>query len=247
MGSALFEKMKSRLEQAIEKTSHPKAAFDADGTLWPTDVGRDFFHYQIKKALLRKKYACPQTEFDQIKEKQGMRASLIWLASSLAGFPIVQVRSWVLDFLADNPLKPFLFQRQLIDWLHEKNVSVFVVSSSLKWVLDSAVQVYGIPKERVIGVETVIKDQIITDHLVSPPPIQAEKVKALQSQAEGGELIFSAGNTLSDQKLLEESKGISFVVATAKNGQRNYDSERNLLQLAKQKSWFYQDGSSYVF
>ena len=94
----------------------------------------------------------------------------------------------------------FLFQKNLIDWLMSKNVPIFIVSSSLKWVLDQALQGYNIPKENIIGLCTLVEKGIITHKPVLPASIHKEKVEAFQKKTKGASPFFVAGNTLSDPK-----------------------------------------------
>ena len=63
----LLKKIKCSLRDSIEQSACPEAAFDADGTLWPSDVGRDFFQYQIEKGLLKSKIVNPRAQFERIK------------------------------------------------------------------------------------------------------------------------------------------------------------------------------------
>ena len=220
----------------------PTAAFDADGTLWPCDVGKDFFHYQVEKGLLKKKCADPLKEFRLLVENQGRSTALKWLAQVQADFPLEQLQGWVSDFLRERPFKVFGFQKHLIEWLIGEKVCVFVVSSSLKWVLDQALCGWGLSKKNIIGVETQVKKGIITDKPILPAPIHDDKVRAFQSHTGLEAPWFSAGNTLSDRALLESARGIRLVVSTARPGDRNYQSEQSMLQLARKKNWFYQEG-----
>lgn len=241
MEQNILEKVKYHLQKIIENDHNPIVAFDADGTLWPCDVGKDFFYYQIKKGLLNRKISDPQAEFNRIDKEQGRKAALLWLAQIQSGFSIEKLNHWISSFLHKNPFKIFLFQRKLIDWLISKNVSVFVVSSSLKWVLDQALQGYNIPRKNIIGVRTLVEHGFITSKPVLPTPIHEEKVQAFQEETQGACPLFVAGNTLSDQALLELSTQIRLVLSTAQIGERNYDSERKLLKIAKERNWFYQE------
>ena len=237
-----LKKIQSSLEEIIKDINKPLAVFDADGTLWPSDVGENFFNYQVKKGLLKDKTSDPPAEFNRIREQKGRKAALLWLAQIQSGISLETLNQWILDFLRENPFKVFLFQKHLIEWLISKNVHVFVVSSSLKWVLDQALQKYNIPKENIIGVQTLVQQGFITSQAVLPPPIHKEKVQAFQEKSKGACPIFVSGNTLSDQALLELSSQIKLVVSTAQLGERTYDSERELLKIAQKRNWFYLDG-----
>ena len=243
MEKAVLEKIKCQIEEVLQVTDLPTAAaFDADGTLWPCDVGKNFFQYQVEKGLLKEKTQDPFKEFNRLSQERGRKIALMWLAQIQAGVSLKQMKEWVQSFLKENPFPVFRFQKNLIEWMGSKNISVFVVSSSLKWILDQALTIYSIPRNNIIGVKTQVEGGIITDKPLLPAPIHADKVLAFQKeQIEKRPLIFVAGNTLSDQALLESSSYLRLVVATARPGERNYESERKLLNIAKEKHWFYQD------
>ncbi len=242
MNSLDLKKLKSRLEKAFtaQKPSERCAAFDADGTLWPSDVGKDFFHYQVEQGFFKKKYSCPFSKFDSIFRLQGRKQALIWLAIAQAGFQLKTLKLWTKDFLLEKPVKMFPFQENLIKWLMKKKVKIFIVSSSLKWVLEQALEGYNIPKKNIIGVETFVKKDLITDEPVLPAPVGEDKVLAFKRVAGEHSLpVFSAGNTLSDKALLESATDVRLTLHTARPGSHNYESEKSLLKIAKKRNWFH--------
>ena len=230
--------LEKTLQETLEKNLRPVAAFDADGTLWPRDVGKSFFQYQVANRILSKD---PQEKFNSIRAEKGREMALIWLAQAQAGFSLKELNQWIREFLQQNPFRMFSFQQCLIEWLMSHKVEVFVVSSSLKWVLDQALLPYHIPQQNIVGVQTEVQKGIITDKPILPAPIQADKVPAFQAVAKGARPFLVAGNTLADQALLEFSSHWHLVVRTAKPEDRNYDSERKLLKIAMDRSWFYYD------
>ncbi|MYE07155.1 MAG: hypothetical protein F4X95_00125 [Oligoflexia bacterium] len=243
MEEVILERIKFQIEEVLGSTDLPvTAAFDADGTLWPCDVGKNFFQYQIEKDLLNEKIRDPFTAFNRLSLEKDRKTALMWLAQIQSGVPLEQMKEWVQGFLKENPFPVFRFQKNLIEWMRSKNISVFVVSSSLKWVLDQALKAYPIPRNNIIGVKTQVEKGMITHKPHWPAPIHADKVAAFQKEQQKKPApIFVAGNTLSDQALLEFSSYVRLVVATARPGDRNYESERKLLNIAKEKHWFYQD------
>lgn len=242
MEKTLLEKIKLKLEPIIKERDQLFAAFDADGTLWPCDVGRDFFSYQIKEGLLKIKTQNPRADFDYLCKERGKYFALLWLAQIQSGFSMDQMEQWIQDFLKQSNVEIFFFQKELIDWLRNKGVQVFIVSSSLKWILDKALQKYSFPQGNIIGVETIVKRGIITDEIILPAPINKDKVLAFQKKTKEMNPIFVAGNTLFDQALLELSTHVRLVVSTARPGEINYPSERELLNIARSRNWFYQEG-----
>ena len=203
------------------------------------DVGKGFFHYQVKKGLVPKEKD-PLGKFDRIREQYGKNIALQFPAQAQAGLSLSDLNQIIEEFFKENPLKVFIFQKKLIEWLYQKNIPVFIVSASLKWVLDYALESYPIPKENIIGVQTLVEKGVITDQLVLPTSIHNDKPLALKKHTGGKPPMFVSGNTLSDQALLESGTGVRLVVASAKEGERNWESERKLLELAKERSWLYQ-------
>ncbi len=236
MSQNLLEKIKSRITNQLKNVKTPPiAVFDADGTLWAEDVGRGFFQYQVQNKLLN--IPNPQDQFNNITLNKGRKKALQWLACIQAGTPFKKMQKMVNDFLTNHHPQAFLFQQQLIKWLKKNQVQIFVVSSSLKWVLNSALKVYNLKAHHIIGVETIIKNNCLSDTLITPAPIGEDKVSALKKISPHPPL-FCAGNTLSDQYLLEWSSS-KLAVTTAQKGEKNYLSEQQLLKIAKQKNWFY--------
>lgn len=238
MSISILKQLQQALTPLIDNMESPIAAFDADGTLWPSDVGREFFYYQVKRKLLRDPH--PSQIFHSIRQKQSRKAALQWLAKAQARTSLSLMEAQVNDFLTQAPPKPFSFQKHLIEWLLKHQVSIFVVSSSLKWVLDKALikASYPVPFSNIIGVETKIINNKITDELIEPAPIEADKPLALKKLVGNMNLLFAAGNTLSDKELLESAL-VKLTVASALEGSKNYASEQELLTLAKKNKWFY--------
>ena len=233
-----LDRIKQNILKARGERLKSTAAFDADGTLWPVDVGRDFFQYQIRKNLLDIPH--PQREFDRcLQMDNNRRRALTWLALNLKGRPLEQVKGWVQNFLKDYPLRVFDFQKELIFWLVRQGVRVFVVSSSVQWVLEEVIQSHFpcIPPENIIGVKTGLKQGVITGKLVEPTPVQDEKVPSLLRQSGGRLPVFAAGNTMSDLALLKSAR-VQMAISTAGAESFNYESEKNLQSHATKNKWF---------
>ncbi len=247
MINAFFNKLKEEVHNNTDKDPKMFAAFDADGTLWPGDVGRGFFQFLIKKKFLIKKFPNLQESFNLIVKENGRKYALIWLAQILDGFKLTEVQKWVKQFFTENPLKAFLFHKCTIEFLHSKNIPVYIVSSSIQWVLEEALKKFNIPPHRIIGVRTIVQNGIITDQPVLPAPVHENKIKALHEKTQGMNPFLVSGNTPADLSLLEASSRLRLVVASAKTGSNNlslggdrmYLLEKELVQIAKDKKWFY--------
>src|SRR3954467_5840821 len=69
------------------------AAFDADGTLWNTDLGEAFFYYIIKNKLVPLP-PDPFAHYNWMKEHVSHTAAYVWLAQILKEVPLAKVREW---------------------------------------------------------------------------------------------------------------------------------------------------------
>ena len=247
MVDIFFNKLKEEVHNSKDKTNPMFAAFDADGTLWPGDVGRGFFQFLIKQKFLIKKFPDLQEALDLTIKENGKKYALIWLAQILSGFKLTEVQKWVKQFFMKNPLKVFLIHKHTIEFLHSKNIPVYIVSSSVQWVLEEALKKFNIPTDNIIGVRTIVRNGIITDQPVLPAPVHENKIKALHEKTKGANPFLVSGNTPADLSLLEASSHLRLVVASAKTksnnlslgGDRMYLLEKQLVQIAKDKKWFY--------
>ena len=232
-----LDKLMTSIERVQHGLSHRIAVFDADGTLWPEDVGFGFFEYQVKNNLL------PYKDFfkninECYRDNQIKTCSIILQKNK--GVLFDQYISWCKEFFKTDPLKVFSFQKKLIKYLKKLDVTVYVVSASPQWVVEQAVKYYELPIDCVVGLKTVVDGEgFITDQLVYPLSMDSGKVTAFLEKSKNLYPFFVSGNTLSDLDLLESSTHIQFVVAQAQKEERQYGSEQILLSIARQKNWFY--------
>lgn len=236
----MIQKIKNSLQTIITNMDRAYAVFDADGTIWPQDVGKSFFEYQVKQRTFKNTMSDPSSEFNRVFKEQGKRAALLWLIQIQVGTPLHILNQSIKEFLKPS-ITIFSFQKNLIHWLISQKVNVYIVSSSLKLILEEALKEFNIPSENIIGINAEVQNGIITDKVIFPAPINVEKVQAFQAQTNNAIPCFVAGNTLYDQSLLELSSHIRLVVSSTKVGERNFESEKKLLQIAKNRQWLYID------
>ena len=228
------------IEQAQQGLSHKIAVFDADGTLWPEDVGFGFFEYQIKNQLLAEgDFFQNINEF--YKENQSKTCSLILQKNK--GVSSDQYISWCRDFFKTDPLRVFSFSKKSsLEYLKDLGAAVYLVSASPQWVVEQAVKYHDLPVDVVVGMQVVLDSQkVMTDQMVYPLSVGSGKVSAFLKNSQHRTPFFVSGNTISDLDLLESSTHIKCVVAKAQKGERQYESEQVLLSIARQKKWFYFD------
>ena len=165
-----WTKITDTLKAIKSNSSEPIiAAFDADGTLWDTDLGENFFQYQIDQKSVELP-ANPFSYYLELKKKnQDPREAYLWLAQINKGQNITDVRHWSQSAFDDlQPFPLFSEQKKLIDLFLENQVQVYIVTASVSWAVEPGARALGIPIENVIGVETRIKENLVTLEPVFP-------------------------------------------------------------------------------
>ena len=223
------------LKKSIEgrPSSQNLAVLDADGTLWPEDVNDILLDYEIQTGQSNSK----QLETLPAGDDEAERAKRCALFASLqAGFSLEEFKALCLEALKQTPLRVFPFQRDLLGHLKQQGLSVTVVSASMKYLVETAIQCYDLPVDRVLGVETELKDGRLGAKILKPAPFSHFKGEVFLQNSQGKKPFIAGGNTLADLPLLEMAH-TAFVVRSAKKGNKNFLSEKKLLTKALQNNW----------
>lgn len=228
------------VEQKLDQLQKPLfAAFDADGTLWDTDLGESFFQWQIKNKVLKGLPADPWRHYRDWKESGDPRPAYLWLAQINQGHTLEEVRSWAQKCVEDMaPLPIFEEQRKLIELLHKYGVQVYVVTASVKWSVEPGAKLLGIPHDRVLGVATAVRNGVISDQQEGEITWREGKAKALLQKTKGLAPLLSSGNTTGDTALLECASHFRLVVGAAPQGHELFSTEEKLRQLGQDQGWF---------
>lgn len=215
----------------------PIAAFDADGTLWSFDAGENFFQFQIDQNLVPMP-TDPWTHYETLKEKSHPEAYL-WLAQILSGKSLNEVRGWARDAVGAYPggLPAFPWIREIIKFLRDLNVEIYVVTASITWAVEPAAEMLGIPADHVIGVETAVENGIITTMQNGPITWREGKVEGLLRRTSGVRPFFAAGNTMGDFHLIDSATHVHLVNATVARGHENYSTEQELVRTGNDRQW----------
>ena len=216
------------------ETSPPLfSVFDADGTLWKEDANNIFLNYQ-EKHKLRKVGFLKEEPFrpDSERQKKCERFTAIQ-----AGFTLEEFHHHCRKALEETPLTPFPLQRELLSYLKARNHLIYVVTASLKLLVEEACRLYSLPVDKVLGAETALTNGKFTDQILRPFPFGPGKKTTFLKATKNIRPIFSAGNTESDKPLLETAK-VRLVVHSAKQGEENFKSEQKISASARERSWF---------
>jgi phosphoserine phosphatase len=214
------------------------AAFDADGTLWDTDLGENFFQYQID----HKQIPLPSEPYQEYLNKKVInndpRSAYLWLAQINAGKNIEDVSAWAnLAFESIQPKPIFDEQKKLIDLFLENSVDVFIVTASIKWAVEPGARAIGLTNDAVIGVETLVENNLITDKPILPITYRQGKVDALLKKTNGAKPFFASGNSSGDIELLKSATHLRLAVSAASRDDKLFRSEKELIDIAIENNW----------
>ena len=232
-------KIRKQIDQALAAGVDRVAAFDADGTLWDTDVGEHFFQYKIARKLLPNLRADAWEYYREwyVRETPG---ALIWLAQIMRGIPLDTARAWAHEAFSNLQPPPFFpVMKDLIAYLKVRGVDVYCVTASVRWAVEPAAEALGIPPENVIGIRTKVHAGVITDEADEPITWREGKVSGLLEATGRKRPFIAAGNTMGDLALLDSATRIRIANLGAPAGHFNRESEEALLAVAKSRGWFF--------
>ena len=236
----------NRIKKAVAQRPPDKnlAVLDADGTLWPEDANHILLDYQIKKN--KEKFQQLHELLDRDYQTQRYKLCSAFVQRQ-SGSTLAQFKAESREALKQKPLSVFSFQRHLLEFLKKQNMKIVVVTASIQWLVELAVEICRLPVDQVLGVKTKLEGQVITDQIICPAPLSSHKAEVLLKYLPEESCFLAGGNTLTDQPLLELAE-LSFVVHSAHFKNMIYQSERKLKQLALKKNWilFERNNRSYI-
>lgn len=233
-----WQKIESALKEVKAKGEPIYAAFDADGTLWDTDLGENFFQYQIDQNQVELP-SDPWSHYYNLKKvNDDPRSAYMWLAQINKSKSLEQVKTWAqeaFNLVQPNPI--FSEQLKLIHYLKSNGVQIYIVTASIKWAVEPGARALGLTEENVIGVETEVQNGIITDTPVYPVTYRLGKTEALMKKTNKQRPFLCAGNTIGDLELLLSATHIQLAVSASARDDRIFGNERELLQKAVEFNW----------
>jgi phosphoserine phosphatase len=214
------------------------AAFDADGTLWDTDLGEMLFGFQIDNKLVPLP-ADAWGHYEHLKVAESHPVAYLWLAQINKGVPLAQVRKWAEAGVAKHdPLPIFDAQLQILAKLRELEVEVYIVTASITWAVEPGARRLGLRDDQVIGIETEVVDGVVSDRQKGVITYREGKAEAILARTGGVAPYFCAGNTEGDKWLLECASELRLVMSASPEGTENGITEAKMLKLAADRGWY---------
>lgn len=234
------EKLQSLLNdlERLRPSGRAIAAFDADGTLWDTDLGEGLFAYQIKHGLVPLPED-PWGHYNWMKEHVSHPAAYLWLAQINKDIPLSQVREWAEAGVKDmEPLPIYEEQLRILEKLKSLEVEIYIVTASIKWAVEPGAVRLGLSPDQVIGIETEILDGRVSGQQKGVITYREGKSEALLARTGGEHPYFAAGNTEGDLWLLESSGALRLVMSSSREGTENWSTEQVMLKMARDLGWY---------
>lgn len=178
--------------------------FDCDGTLWSGDSGHGFMVWSIEQGLVSRSAAdWMDTRYRAYLAGTVGEAQICGeMVQVYAGLREQELRSAAARFIAAH-VRPHVFSEiaALVAELRKRNVELWAVSSTNKWVVAEGVRPFGIAEERVLAAEVKVADGIITTDLVDVPTDDAKADALRRIGLPHPDAVF--GNSLHDLAMLE--------------------------------------------
>ena len=235
----IWSHIHTSIDKALLQNPRPIAAFDADGTLWDTDLGESFFQYQIDQKLVELP-PDPWAHYRELKKKNGdPRSAYLWLAQILKGQPLERVRDWAsASVTAIQPVPVFSEQKKLIELFQSRGIQVYIVTASIQWAVEAGAALVGLTPKDVIGIRTEIQNGLVTDISEGVITHREGKAEALLRATGGQRPFFCSGNTMGDLELLECSQDLKLAVSASSQDDKLFKTENELQEEARRRGWF---------
>jgi phosphoserine phosphatase len=233
----LWTSIKAGVMEGLKQPGPHYAVFDADGTLWPLDAGETFFKYQIARSDLQNIPKDPWAHYWEMKDYDAP-GSCLWLAQINKGKSLAQVRKWADECYQDPTAFPIhQSMHDLVKWLLENRVQVYIVTASIKWAVEPAARRLGLKNENVIGIEVTEKNGLLTDEGIMPLSYGDGKPVVFLNYTKKVRPILAAGNTFSDSYLVDTASHVGLAISSAAQGEHNHETEMKMREHALKKGW----------
>ena len=193
-----------QLEHLVSEAAPKVAVFDCDGTLWGGDSGYGFMVWSIEQGLVSRSTAdWMDTRYRAYLAGTVNEVQICGeMVQVYAGLREQELRTAAARFIAEH-VRPHFFSEiaALINDLRSRNIELWAVSSTNKWVVGEGVRFFGIPEERILAAEVKVSDGLITSDLVDVPTDGAKADALRRVGFPHPDAVF--GNSLHDLAMLE--------------------------------------------
>lgn len=197
----------AELEEKVLALHAKVAVFDCDGTLWSGDAGYGFMLWTMERGLVSRE----TSDWIDTRHRAYRNGTVSELAicgemtQMYAGLREQEIRSaavrYVNEFVAP---RVFAELGALIAKLKKRNVDLWAVSSTNKWVIAAGVERLGIPESRILAAEVKVQNGILQNEIIDVPTDQGKAASLKRVGLSAPDAVF--GNSIHDLAMLEMAK-----------------------------------------
>ncbi len=226
-----------QLFSLVESAQPAVAVFDCDGTLWAGDAGSEFMRWSMDSGLLSRD-ACDWMD-DRYRGYLRGEVSELAICGEMVqiyrGLRESELRHAVHSFF-ETTVRPRIFPEmsELCHRLQAQGVVLWAVSSTNNWLIEDAVEHFGIPATRVLAARVRVTNGLITEELLDVPTDEGKVQSLARVGVDRPGAVF--GNSIHDAAMLAIAQHPFVVNPTAALG-----------ELAAAKGWpVFQPGPMHV-
>jgi len=193
----------SEFFRLIDAAQPSLAVFDCDGTLWGGDAGVGFMQWSMESGLLSRE-ACNWMDTRYRAYLRGEVSELAICGEMVQIYRDLretELRQAVHTYF-DALMRPHIFPEmsELCRQLQERGATVWAVSSTNSWLIEDAMQHFGIPAERVLAARVRVTNGLITDELLDTPTDEGKVQSLARHGIQHPDAVF--GNSIHDAAML---------------------------------------------
>jgi len=159
-------------EEQVLNSNPRVAVFDCDGTLWSGDSGYGFMVWSIEQGLVSR--STSDWIDNSHRSYRSGEVSELQICGEMvqiyAGLREPELRAAASEYV-ERYVRGRVFAElaSLVQVLRQRDVELWAVSSTNRWVVAEGVQRFGIPEERVLAAEVKVAGGLITSELLDVP------------------------------------------------------------------------------
>ncbi len=187
----------------IELARPSVAVFDCDGTLWAGDAGAEFMRWSMDSGLLSRE-ACDWMD-DRYRSYLRGDVSELAICGEMVqiyrGLRETELHQAAHKFF-ETTVRPHIFpeMQDLCHRLETQGVTLWAVSSTNSWLIEDAVEHFGIPSERVLAACVRCANGRITEELLDIPTDEGKAESLVRAGLPHPDAVF--GNSIHDAAML---------------------------------------------
>ncbi len=180
------------------------AAFDADGTLWATDVSDDLLDWIDERRLIEPPDGAAgcRAHADALCAKDrptGYR----YATAATEGRELSEVLAWSeASWTARGAARAHPELLALVRWLRARGARVVIVSASPIWAVLPGARAFGFEDRDVFAMDVEREGGRLTGRVLEPTTAGQGKVERLRTELGHSELLLGAGNTVDDLPMI---------------------------------------------